>query len=308
MDTKKGGKGAAKGGKGASDEALKEELESIRGAQTKGWILVDFPRNLDQMKLLETCFSGYVAPTDLPKSTLKQKKEVWSKVVTPQSLVDSSVTGEVNALPSGFDGVIILDAPDEECKRRATGRKVDPQTGTVYHMETEAPDDSKILDRLQDYTDEAGKLERQQKISSAFGQSINAIKQWLTRFGLTDDDGTCQVQLDMQIKLEKPAPEKNENGETIEPKDPWKAKDKVLAAVLDKVQKVCDYRQRQFESRRELVREAMQEQERLEEEQRKERELAEKEASVAAASEAKGDGQSSKEAISPPLEEEKETS
>lgn len=68
-DKKKGGKGAAKGGKGgASDESLKDELESIRSLQKKGWILIDFPRNLDQMKMLETCLSGYVASTDLPKN------------------------------------------------------------------------------------------------------------------------------------------------------------------------------------------------------------------------------------------------
>lgn len=66
----------------------------------------------------------------------------------------------MRAVASGFDGVIILNTPEDECKRRATGRKVDPQTGVVYHMETEAPDDSKVLDRLQDYSDEAGKEER----------------------------------------------------------------------------------------------------------------------------------------------------
>ena len=62
-------------------------------------------------------------------------------------------------------------------------------------METEAPEDSKILDRLQEYTDEAGDSERMQKISTGFAQSITAIKQWLTRFGLTRNDGTdsCEV-------------------------------------------------------------------------------------------------------------------
>ena len=42
---KKGGK-AAKGGKGSDADALKEELESIRSVASKGWILLDFPRNL----------------------------------------------------------------------------------------------------------------------------------------------------------------------------------------------------------------------------------------------------------------------
>ena len=70
-------------------------------------------------------------------------------------------------------------------------------------METDAPEDAKILDRLQEYNDEAGVAERMQKISTGFSQSIGAIKQWLTRFGLVAADGTsCEVQLDMDICLE----------------------------------------------------------------------------------------------------------
>lgn len=61
-------------------------------------------------------------------------------------------------------------------------------------METDKVDDAKVLDRLQDYTDEAGDAERMQKISSGFSQSITSINQWLTRFGLTnEDDKTCSV-------------------------------------------------------------------------------------------------------------------
>ena len=51
-------------------------------------------------------------------------------------------------------------------------------------METEAPEEPKVLDRLQEYNDEAGRSDRMLKISNGFNQSITAIKQWLTRFGL----------------------------------------------------------------------------------------------------------------------------
>ena len=64
---KKGGK-AAKGAKGNDSDTLKEELESIRSVAPKGWILIDFPRNLTQMKLLETSLSGYKCKTDQPKN------------------------------------------------------------------------------------------------------------------------------------------------------------------------------------------------------------------------------------------------
>ena len=64
---KKGGKAAAKGGGKTQDETLREELETIRTLEPKGWILLDFPRNLTQSKLLETSLSGYEAKVDLPK-------------------------------------------------------------------------------------------------------------------------------------------------------------------------------------------------------------------------------------------------
>ena len=186
VGTKKSGKPPPKNVKGAtSDEVLREELEAIRTLQPQGWILVDFPRNLKQMKLLEAGLSGYIPKADLAKSEQQLKKEAWSKVASPSALVAESATGEFNALTSGLDGVVIMNTPDTECTRRSQNRKIDPQTQTIYHMETEAPEDQKVLDRLQEYTDEAGHPDRMQKISTGFGQSISAIKQWLTRFGLS---------------------------------------------------------------------------------------------------------------------------
>ena len=115
-------------------------------------------------------------------------------------------------------------------------------------METDAPEDTKILDRLQDYTDEAGDAERMQKISTGFTQSIKAIKQWLTRFGLASvgSNSDCDVQLDMDICLDSANPtlsdkklvpdasgegtvhdEADEEVKAVM-KDPWKDKAKVF--------------------------------------------------------------------------------
>ena len=169
---------------------------------SKGWILLDFPRNLTQMKLLETSLSGYESKADLPKEVNLQKYEAWSQIATPPSLVDENATGAFEAHSSGLDGVLILETPQEECTRRATGRKIDPTSQQVYHMETNAPEDSKILERLQDYSDAAGETERMNRISTGFEQAIVSIKQWLTRFGLKEaKSGDCAVQLDMPVVL-----------------------------------------------------------------------------------------------------------
>ena len=122
--------------------------------------MIDFPRSLSQMKLLETSLSGFESKADLAKDDLQSKFEAWAQVATPPFLVDEREDGIQHAKASGLDGVIILDTPETECTRRSTGRKIDPTTQIIYHMETNAPEDNKILERLQDYTDEAGEPER----------------------------------------------------------------------------------------------------------------------------------------------------
>ena len=100
------------------------------------------------MKLLEAGLSGYIPKTDLDKELPQLQYEAWSKVASPAALVDESATGDFKALGSGLDGVLIMNTPDTECTRRSQNRKIDPQTQTIYHMETEAPEDQKVLDRL----------------------------------------------------------------------------------------------------------------------------------------------------------------
>ena len=229
----------AKGGdKKAPDEVLKEELETIRGLKMKGWILLDFPENLTQMKLLESALSKHQSQTDLPKSEDQAMYEAWSKVVSPAQLTDEVVHNETRAISSGMDGIIILDTPLEECERRSNGRKQDPQTNTIYHMEDSPPGDPKIEERLTDYTDEEGDLGRIAKSSSRFNQNVESIKKWTQNFGLQAEDADyCQVQLDMVIKREE-----------------WKVKDEVFAAVEAKVDRIIAFRNNEYQQVRENVR------------------------------------------------------
>ena len=184
-DPKKASKGGAKAFINPAD-TLKDELETIRTVTPQGWILLNFPRNLTQMKLLETSLSGFELLADQPKSLGKMKYEAWAQVISPPSLIEESQIGQFDAHESGIDGVLILETPQEECNRRATGRKIDPVSQIVYHMETNAPEDAKILERLQDFTDARGDQQRINRMSTGFDQAITSIKQWLTKFGLKD--------------------------------------------------------------------------------------------------------------------------
>ena len=61
--------------------------------------------------------------------------------------------GEILPQNSLFDGVFILNSTNEEANRRASNRKVDPTTNTVYHLEDSPPPegDAKLIERLQEY-------------------------------------------------------------------------------------------------------------------------------------------------------------
>ena len=82
-----------------------------------------------------------------------------------------------------------MDVESEECERRATNRKVDPQTNTVYHMEDNPPpeNDNKLKDRLVDFVDPLAEPERMQKNMEIFEEQKEAIKNWFSMFGEQDE-------------------------------------------------------------------------------------------------------------------------
>ncbi|MFQ3477027.1 adenylate kinase [Halonotius sp. F2-221B] len=53
-----------------------------------------------------------------------------------------------------LDAVVFLDVGEDELLRRLTGRRVDPETGDVYHTEFNMPDDDEIVDRLEQRDDD----------------------------------------------------------------------------------------------------------------------------------------------------------
>jgi len=104
---------------------------------------------------------------------------------------------------SGLDGVLFLDVPLEECLRRHGNRKVDPSTGTVYHMDDNPPpEDPKIRERLQDYKEGEGDVteSRIRESSSRYESSNRSLKIWTSNFGQYAPEGIeCQVKLNMPV-------------------------------------------------------------------------------------------------------------
>ena len=85
-------------------------------------------------------------------------------------MVNPDYDGDARAVQSGLDGVMLLQTPTEECRRRAEGRRMDSDKGILYHLEDnpppEDPKDPKLQERLVRVNDEQGNATRMHNINS----------------------------------------------------------------------------------------------------------------------------------------------
>ncbi|WP_436934580.1 adenylate kinase [Halovenus marina] len=69
----------------------------------------------------------------------------------PRNLEQATELEEMTDL----DMVLSLDVSREELIRRLTGRRVDPETGDIYHTEFNMPDDEEVQERLEQRDDDS---------------------------------------------------------------------------------------------------------------------------------------------------------
>ena len=62
----------------------------------------------------------------------------------PRNLSQAEYLSDITDL----DAVIFLDVSEDELVRRLTGRRMDPETGDIYHVEFDWPEDETIQERL----------------------------------------------------------------------------------------------------------------------------------------------------------------
>ncbi|ADD03859.1 adenylate kinase [Natrialba magadii ATCC 43099] len=60
-----------------------------------------------------------------------------------------------------LDVVLYLDVSEEELVHRLTGRRMDPETGEIYHVEYNPPEDPEVEDRLEQREDDTEETVRE---------------------------------------------------------------------------------------------------------------------------------------------------
>ena len=91
--------------------------------------------------------AGELVPDPLVNEIVKAALEDADGFVLdgyPRNLSQAEYLSEITEL----DLVVLLDVDTEELVDRLTGRRMDPETGDIYHTEFNMPDDQAVRDRL----------------------------------------------------------------------------------------------------------------------------------------------------------------
>mmetsp|Transcript_30270 Transcript_30270/g.27561 ORF Transcript_30270/g.27561 Transcript_30270/m.27561 type:complete len:143 (+) Transcript_30270:3-431(+) len=141
------------------------------------------------MKKLENALSNFKPKDEHEPTEAELKKKRANYVVRAP---------DVEIIPrklikGGIDCTIVLDVKKEEALRRALGRRLDPQTGTVYHLEDNPPpvDNSPLVERLVPINDnecsEAALINRLVN----FDKNRKQMEEWIKMFGDEENGINC---------------------------------------------------------------------------------------------------------------------
>ena len=157
------------------------EISTLKSTQAEtgiqGFVLDGFPSTRNQAALLEKMTTG------LDLDRIKARKEQASKLAPP---VEKGGSKDLDSsLLSGLDLVLRLNMEDESIAlKRILGMRVDPRTGTMYHLEFDPPpeDEPGIAERLTEadgYTKDLSIIEARME---TFSKEKEALDHWLKMF------------------------------------------------------------------------------------------------------------------------------
>ena len=123
--------------------AIKEANDQVAKKEILGYVLDDFPRTRNQAQALEKELTGYEEPKVIKPGNLKRGLKPPTKD-RRKSIIALNPGGDAEALPpvtvpSCIDVVFLLQVPNATAIERASGRRLDPLTGMIYHLQHSPP-------------------------------------------------------------------------------------------------------------------------------------------------------------------------
>jgi hypothetical protein len=160
------------------EQQLTAELNKLNLVTNLGFVVLDFPRNAEQSRILEHKFTGYIQEIEKPTSVPTHYKEMFSLIVDKVSKPPKAKAIKASCL----DFIVVLNVQEKECIRRATGRKIDPNTSIMYHIQDNPPpeNDKRLNERLQLLESPIHDIE---KINSEFDLGYNKLNSFYDSFG-----------------------------------------------------------------------------------------------------------------------------
>ncbi|MFC6824487.1 adenylate kinase [Halopelagius fulvigenes] len=143
--------GAPGAGKGTQSKRLAEEfgLEHVTTGDAlranKDMDISDMDTEYDTPR--EYMDAGELVPDEVVNEIVKEALSNADGYVLdgyPRNLDQAEYLTEITDL----DAAVYLDVGEEELVRRLTGRRLDPETGDIYHTEFDMPDDEDVQERL----------------------------------------------------------------------------------------------------------------------------------------------------------------
>jgi hypothetical protein len=160
------------------EQLLTNELNKLNLVSNLGFIVLDFPKNAEQARILEHKFTGYIQEIEKPTPAPTHFKEIYSLVIDKISRPPKAKAIKA----SGIDFVVVVNVQEKECISRATGRKLDPNTGIMYHMHDNPPpeNDKRLNERLQLLECPTTEIE---KFNNEFDLGFNKLGAFYDSFG-----------------------------------------------------------------------------------------------------------------------------
>ena len=173
---------------------MQKELETIKLESIKGFILVDYPCNINQCVLLENYLTGYVDEMQRPKS---EKNKLINDL---SNFLDFKIMPKKNNVfkKAGLDFIINIINQEKDIDERFNSKKYDPINDKIYtnsdlneENANKQPLDKKIVERLVNDVPYLNK-DNFEFYKHEYNINISQIKSLYDKFGMYVDIENAQ--------------------------------------------------------------------------------------------------------------------